>query len=132
MSPRVLIVDDDACLRAEMAAYLTRSGCVVRTAAGVQEMDAAVASEPFDLVVLEVLMPGDEGLSVCRHAACNGGPAIIVMSTLGDETDRIVGLELGADDYMSKPCNPRELLARVRAVLRGRSSRSVSRPSQAA
>ena len=131
LNPRVLIVDNDAGLRTELAAYLTQNGCVARTASGAREMDEAVASEPFDLVVLEVMMRGGDGLSLCRRTACDGGPPIIIMSALGDETDRIVGLELGADDYMAKPCSPRELLARVRAVLRGRSRRPASPRPQA-
>ncbi|MES2033310.1 MAG: winged helix-turn-helix domain-containing protein, partial [Pseudomonadota bacterium] len=78
-------------------------------------------NRPVDLIVLDVMMPGEDGLSVCRRIAGQpGGPGIVMLSAMGEDTDRIVGLELGADDYLPKPCNPRELLARVRAVLRRR------------
>jgi two-component system OmpR family response regulator len=117
---RVLIVDDDASLRSEVADYLSANGFDVRTAAHAREMDAVLAEHPFDLVVLDVMMPGEGGLSICRRLSDAGGPAIIIMSAMGDEIDRILGLELGADDYVPKPCNPRELLARMRAVLRRR------------
>ena len=73
-----------------------------------------------DLVILDLMLPGEDGLAICRKLVAAGGPPVIMLSAYGDETDRIVGLELGADDYVSKPCNPRELAARVRAVLRRR------------
>jgi len=79
-----------------------------------------------DLVVLDVMLPGEDGLAICRRLAGTGGPPIIMLSAMGEETDRIIGLELGADDYLPKPCNPRELLARIRAVLRRRHERRVS------
>jgi two-component system OmpR family response regulator len=79
-----------------------------------------------DLMVLDVMLPGEDGLSICRRMA-GGGPAIIMLSAMGEDTDRIVGLEIGADDYLAKPCNPRELLARIRAVLRRRQE---PRPSE--
>jgi two-component system OmpR family response regulator len=117
---RVLIVDDDESLRREVADYLAANGFEVATAANAREMDAALAEQAFDLIVLDVMMPGEGGLSVCRRLTDAGGPAVIMMSAMGDEIDRILGLELGADDYLPKPCNPRELLARMRAVLRRR------------
>src|SRR5215471_1206919 len=84
-------------------------------------MDARwIARSPADVVILDVMLPGEDGLAICRKLSRPDGPAIIMLSAMGEETDRIVGLELGADDYVSKPCNPRELLARVRAVLRRR------------
>ena len=84
-------------------------------------MEQVLARGPIDLVVLDVMLPGEDGLAICRRlSATPDGPAIIMLSAMGEETDRIVGLELGADDYLPKPCNPRELLARVRAVLRRR------------
>jgi two-component system OmpR family response regulator len=84
-------------------------------------MATVLSRRQVDLVVLDVMMPGDDGLSVCRRLSGQpNGPAVIILSAMGEDTDRIVGLELGADDYLPKPCNPRELLARVRAVLRRR------------
>jgi two-component system OmpR family response regulator len=86
-------------------------------------MDAAMKVGQFDLIVLDVMMPGEDGLSVCRRLRAQGGIPILMLTALGDETDRIVGLEVGADDYLPKPFNPRELLARIKAILR-RSDRS--------
>jgi len=117
---RVLIVDDDESLRNEVAEYLSANGFDVLTAAHAREMDVILAQQSFDLIVLDVMMPGEGVLSICRRLSDAGGPAIIIMSAMGDEIDRILGLELGADDYVPKPCNPRELLARMRAVLRRR------------
>jgi two-component system OmpR family response regulator len=117
---KVLIVDDDASLRAAIKDYLEENRFTARTAADAREMDRRLAEENFDIVVLDVMMPGEGGLSVCRRLADRGGPPVIMMSAMGEEIDRILGLELGADDYVAKPCNPRELLARVRAVLRRR------------
>ena len=87
---------------------------------GAAAMDAALDGARFDAVILDVMMPGEDGLSACRRLAERRGPAIIMLSAAGEDIDRILGLELGADDYLSKPCNPRELLARVKAVLRRR------------
>ena len=117
---RILIVDDDASLRSEVAEYFASNNFEVKTAGNGREMDPILAGQSFDLVVLDVMMPGEGGLSICRRLADAGGPAIIIMSAMGEEIDRILGLELGADDYLPKPCNPRELLARARAVLRRR------------
>jgi two-component system OmpR family response regulator len=84
-------------------------------------LSRALSRGPIDLIVLDIMLPGEDGLAICRRlAANNNGPAVIMLSAMGEETDRIVGLELGADDYLPKPCNPRELLARIRAVLRRR------------
>lgn len=118
--PQVLVVDDDDVLRASVADYLSQHGYGVHVAADALGMDKILAAEPIDLIVLDVMMPGEDGLSVCRRLTDAGGPAIIMVSAMGDEIDRILGLELGADDYLGKPCSPRELLARVRAVLRRR------------
>ena len=96
-------------------------------------MERILARRRPDLVVLDVMLPGEGGLSICRRLARPDGPAIIMLSALGDDTDRIVGLELGADDYLAKPCNPRELLARVRAVLRRRTeARALEEPLETA
>jgi two-component system OmpR family response regulator len=99
---------------------LTRHGYQVETAGDASEMEIALKRTRPDVVVLDVMLPGEDGLAICRRLARPDGPAIIMLSAMGEETDRIVGLELGADDYLPKPCNPRELLARVRAVLRRR------------
>jgi two-component system, OmpR family, response regulator len=118
---RLLIVDDDPGIRDVVSEFLSRHGYQVDAAADGKEMEVALGRATYDLVVLDVMMPGEDGLAICRRlSAQSGGPAIIMMSAMGEETDRIVGLELGADDYVPKPCNPRELLARVRAVLRRR------------
>jgi two-component system OmpR family response regulator len=81
-------------------------------------MEDVLAAEPIDLIILDVMLPGEDGLSICRRLADEGGPAIVMVSAMGEEVDRVLGLELGADDYLPKPCSPRELLARVRAVFR--------------
>ena len=108
---RILMVDDDPGIRDVVSEFLGRHG---------YQMDAALAKGGFDLIVLDVMLPGEDGLSICRRLAGAEGPPVIMLSAMGEDTDRIVGLELGADDYLPKPCNPRELLARVRAVLRRR------------
>jgi two-component system OmpR family response regulator len=114
----VLVVDDDTQLREQVVAYLTEHGFQVHAAADARQMDSALAAAPIDLVVLDLMLPGEDGLSICRRLSAEGGPAIIMVSAMGEEIDRVLGLELGADDYLAKPCSPRELLARVRAVFR--------------
>jgi len=114
----ILVVDDDSELREQVADYLRDHGYVVHAASGAREMDTALAADPIDLVVLDLMLPGEDGLSICRRLSASGGPAIIMVSARGEEIDRVLGLELGADDYLPKPCSPRELLARVRAVFR--------------
>jgi two-component system OmpR family response regulator len=116
---RILIVDDDPGIREAVSEFLSRHGFVVETAADAPQMEQALARGPVDLVVLDVMLPGEDGLSICRRLS-DAGPPIIMLSAMGEDTDRIVGLEIGADDYLPKPCNPRELLARIRAVLRRR------------
>ena len=126
---RIVIVDDDPGIRDAVSEFLGQHGYAVRTAADAPEMERAIEADPVDLVVLDIMLPGDDGLAICRRLAGPDGPAIIMLSALGEETDRIIGLELGADDYLSKPCNPRELLARIRAVLqRRREPRSSATP----
>jgi len=121
---RILVVDDDADLRTLIADFLGKNGLEVASAADGAAMDAAMAEKRFDLVVLDLMMPGEDGLSILRRLRKPGGPGVIMLSAMGDDTDRIIGLEVGADDYVAKPCNPRELLARVRAVLRRRAEQS--------
>ena len=117
---KILMVDDDPGIRDVVSDFLGRHGYQVDTAGDAREMDAALARGGFDLIVLDVMLPGEDGLSICRRLAAAEGPPVIMLSAMGEDTDRIVGLDLGADDYLPKPCNPRELLARVRAVLRRR------------
>ena len=116
--PRVLIVDDDPAIRQGLQQVFLRSGFHAETASDAADMDRMLEKAGADLVVLDLMMPGEDGLSACRRLAAQGRPPVIVLSALGDDADRIVGLEVGADDYLSKPCNPRELVARARAVLR--------------
>jgi two-component system OmpR family response regulator len=114
----ILVVEDDTQLREQVTAYLADHGFQVHAAADARAMDRMLAQAPIDLVVLDLMLPGEDGLSICRRLSADGGPAIIMVSAMGEEIDRVLGLELGADDYLPKPCSPRELLARVRAVFR--------------
>ena len=116
--PHILIVDDHRDIRDALAKYLEKNGMRATTAGDAMAMDAAMKVGQFDLIVLDVMMPGEDGLSVCRRLRAQGGIPILMLTALGDETDRIVGLEIGADDYLTKPFNPRELLARIKAILR--------------
>lgn len=115
---RVLVVDDDEDLRALICDYLRSAGLEAEGARNGVEMDTRLAASRFDCIILDLMMPGEDGLSVLRRLHGAERPGVIMLSAIGSEVDRIVGLELGADDYIAKPCNPRELLARVRAVLR--------------
>ncbi len=117
-APHLLIVDDARDIREPLGQYLRRQGYRTQLAANAAEARRAIDEAAIDLVVLDVMMPGEDGLSLCRWLVAQGGPPVILLTAMADETDRIVGLELGADDYVVKPFNPRELLARIRAVLR--------------
>lgn len=119
-SATLLVVDDDRDIRLLLANSLGARGYRVETASNVRDMDAVLARTPVDLVILDVMMPGEDGISACRRIAREGGPEIIFLSALGEEPDRILGLEVGASHYLSKPCSPREILATVRAALRKR------------
>lgn len=116
--PRILVVDDDAALRVLLGEYLSGAGFEVATVEDGQAMDAWLGENEPDLVILDLMLPGDDGLTLARRLRSGTDVPIIMLSARGDEIDRIVGLEVGADDYMPKPFNPRELLARIRAVLR--------------
>ena len=116
--PHILIVDDHREIRDALVKYLEKNGMRATSAADAVAMDTAMNVGHFDLIVLDVMMPGEDGLSVCRRLHAKGGIPILMLTALGDETDRIVGLEVGADDYLPKPFNPRELLARIKAILR--------------
>ena len=114
---RIIVVDDDTSIRDALAEYLGGHGYAVRTAPGAAACDRVWMEAPADLLVIDVMMPGEDGLSLCRRLAPLGVP-ILMLSALDGVTDRIVGLEVGAWDYLAKPFEPRELLARVRALLR--------------
>lgn len=124
--PLILVVDDDADLRSLMTDFLRGNGLRVESAADAVEMDALISAGRPDLIVLDLMMPGEDGLSILRRLRKPGSPGIIMLSAMGEDTDRIIGLEVGADDYLAKPCNPRELLARIRAVLRRKSEEAAA------
>ncbi len=120
---KILVVDDDQRLRALLDRYLGEQGFAVKAVDGAAAMDKALAREHYDLIVLDLMMPGEDGLSVCRRLRGSKDTTPIIMLTAkGDDVDRIVGLEMGADDYLPKPFNPRELVARIHAVLRRRAA----------
>jgi len=120
---KILVVDDDLRLRDLLNRYLTEQGFAVRSVSDAHAMDKLLAHERFDLMVLDLMLPGEDGLSICRRLRGTKNPIPIVMLTAkGEEVDRIVGLEMGADDYLPKPFNPRELVARINAVLRRRTA----------
>jgi two-component system, OmpR family, response regulator len=114
----ILLVDDDRDIRASLAEYLRRRGFRTSVAGDSREMDRVLATASPDLIVLDIMMPGEDGLSICRRLQETRQVPIILLTALIDSADRIVGLELGADDYVTKPFDPRELVARVRSVLR--------------
>lgn len=130
-APRVLIVDDDPEIRNGLAEVFARAGFAASTAGDVPAMERALEKDGADLVVLDLMMPGEDGLSACKRLSGPGRPPIIMLSALGDDADRIVGLEIGADDYLAKPCNPRELVARARAVLRRAKDKGEASPAEA-
>lgn len=115
---RILVVDDDSALRGLLEEYLTREGFEVAGVEDGEAMDAWLAEHEPGLVILDLMLPGEDGLTLARRLRTRTQVPIIMLSARGDDIDRIVGLEVGADDYMPKPFNPRELLARIRAVLR--------------
>jgi DNA-binding response OmpR family regulator len=118
---RILVVDDDTRLRELLVRYLGEQGLEVKAVADGAAMDRSLARERFDLVVLDLMLPGENGLSILRRLRARpDAPAILMLTARGDDVDRIVGLEAGADDYLAKPFNPRELVARIGAVLRRR------------
>jgi two-component system OmpR family response regulator len=117
-SPHVLVVDDDREIRDLLARFLAKHGYRVATAADGRAMRKALEDWAIDLVVLDLMLPGEDGLTLCRDLRARSAVPIVMLTAMGEETDRIVGLEMGADDYLAKPFNPRELLARVKAVLR--------------
>ncbi len=116
---KILVVDDDLRLRSLLERYLKEQGFLVRTVADSEQMDRFLERENYHLLVLDLMLPGEDGLSICKRLRSTDNKIPIIMLTAkGDEVDKIIGLELGADDYLSKPFNPRELLARIKAVMR--------------
>ncbi len=120
---KLLLVDDEASLREPLADYLSRQGFAVRQAADASRARSALQDDTPDLVLLDIMMPGEDGISLCRHLVESRNLPVIFLTAKGEATDRIVGLEIGADDYVVKPFEPRELVARIRSVLR-RASKS--------
>lgn len=116
--PHLLVVDDDREIRDLLSMYFREQGYAIATVKDGPEMDSWLAANSTDLVILDLMLPGEDGLSLARRLRADYGLPIVMISARGEEVDRIVGLEVGADDYVPKPFNPRELLARVRAVLR--------------
>ena len=117
-TPNILVVEDDRETRTLIAKYLRTNACNVTTANDGREMVRAMADHRIDLVILDVMLPGEDGLSLCRKVRAESQMPIIMLTARGEDVDRILGLEMGADDYLAKPFNPRELLARINAVLR--------------
>lgn len=125
--PHILVVDDHRDIRDLLAKFLVKHGLRVMTAENSAAARKFIEAHAFDLVVLDVMMPGEDGLSLCRDLRATGGIPVILLTAMAEETDRIIGLEIGADDYLTKPFNPRELLARIKAVLRRAQSLPASR-----
>ncbi len=116
--PHIAVVDDHQEIRELLARYLGQHGYRVTTAEDAASFRKLLDQEKFDLVVLDIMMPGEDGLSLCRDLRITSRMPLVFLTAMAEDTDRIVGLEIGADDYLVKPFNPRELLARIRAVLR--------------
>src|SRR5512133_3755380 len=114
----ILIVDDDAEIRTLLARYLEKNGARATAVADGRAMRQALDTGRFDLIVLDLMLPGDDGLTLCRELRAHSDIPVIMLTARGDETDRIVGLEMGADDYLPKPFSARELLARIKVILR--------------
>jgi two-component system OmpR family response regulator len=131
-SPHILVVEDDRDISRLVGRYLRENDCRVSFAADGREMDECLASSRIDLVVLDVMLPGEDGLSLCRRLRAKSHLPVVMLTAKGDELDRIIGIEMGADDYLAKPFNPRELLARIRAVLRRTSLAGGSAPEAGA
>ena len=117
-SDHILIVDDDAEIRSLLTRYLEKNGLRVTAVGDGRAMWRALDAGAFDLVVLDLMLPGDDGLTLCRTLRAKSDMPVLMLTARGDETDRIIGLEMGADDYLPKPFNPRELLARIKVILR--------------
>ena len=127
-TPHILVVDDHRDIRDLLAKFLAKHGLRVSTAQDGSSMKRQLKASAVDLVVLDIMMPGQDGLSLCRHLRETTDLPVILLTAMAEDTDRVIGLEIGADDYVTKPFNPRELLARIKAVLR----RAQSLPRQRA
>ncbi|WP_033137431.1 response regulator [Aeromonas finlandensis] len=114
----ILVVDDHSEIRDLLKRFLEQHGLRVSCARDGKEMKRLLEEREFDLLVLDLMMPGEDGLTLCRELRAKSSLPIIMLTAMGEETDRIIGLEMGADDYLAKPFNPRELLARIKAVMR--------------
>jgi two-component system, OmpR family, response regulator len=130
MTDHLLVVDDDLGLRELLADYLGRNGFRMTGVGDGRGLWAALEREPVDLVILDLMLPGDDGLTLCRTLRARSPIPILMLTARGDDTDRIVGLEMGADDYLPKPFNPRELLARIKSILR-RTRNALAEPGEA-
>ena len=117
-APHILLVEDERTIREPLVQYLTRNGMRVSAVASAEEARQSLAAQAVDLILLDIMLPAEDGLSLCRSLRATSGIPIILVTARAEETERIVGLELGADDYVTKPFSARELLARIRAVLR--------------
>ena len=117
-SAHIVVVDDDDDIRSSLAKYLRKHGFRVSVAANGEELNQVLATANADLLVLDIMLPGDDGLTICRRVLETRQLPIIFLTALAEDVDRILGLELGADDYVTKPFNPRELLARIKSVMR--------------
>jgi two-component system OmpR family response regulator len=117
-STHILVVDDHSEIRDLLKRFLEQHGLRVSCARDGKEMKRLLEEREFDLLVLDLMMPGEDGLTLCRELRVKSSLPIIMLTAMGEETDRIIGLEMGADDYLAKPFNPRELLARIKAVMR--------------
>ena len=129
LKQHILVVDDDRDIRTLLGEYLNKNGYAVSLAQDGTAMQTILDESTIDLIILDVMLPGTDGYSLCRQIRQYSNIPIIMLTAIGEEVERIVGLETGADDYMSKPFNPRELLARIKAVLRRSASNSSRQPS---
>jgi two-component system OmpR family response regulator len=130
--PNILVVEDDRETRSLIAKYLRNNACNVATAADGREMARAMTDRRVDLLILDVMLPGEDGLTLCRKVRAQSQTPIIMLTARGEDVDRILGLEMGADDYLAKPVNSRELLARMRNILRRVSGAGAPAPSSRA
>ncbi len=132
--PHILIVDDHAEIRELLKRFLSEHDYRASTASNGAEMKKVLADAAIDLIILDLMMPGEDGLTLCRNLRTESRIPVIMLTAMGEDTDRIIGLEMGADDYLAKPFNPRELLARIKAVLRrtgsARERESLEAPEQ--